>query len=107
MKADQDCFGILIQRLALSAVAGSLSRAPRSIQMTVCQQALPAADQYRAKVRIWRRCAPSAPAPRRIRPILLHRRELEAAGVPLVECFHLPRLHIPGKVDGEALRTDR
>jgi hypothetical protein len=43
----------------------------------------------------------------RFRPILLHRRELKAAGVPLVEYFHLARLHIPGKVDGKALRTDR
>ena len=27
---------------------------------------------------------------------LRHRRELEAAGVLLVECFHLPSPHIPG-----------
>jgi hypothetical protein len=38
-----------------------------------------------------------------IAPILLHRCELEAAGVLPVECFHFPRLHIPGKVDGKAL----
>lgn len=43
----------------------------------------------------------------RVRPSLLHRCELEAAGVLLVECFHFPRFHIPDKVDGKALRTDR
>src|SRR4029453_17418284 len=59
----------------------------------------------------WRLLESSRPRPapvveRECRP-LLHRCELEAAGVPLVEYFHLPRLHIPGKVGRKCLPPDR
>src|SRR4030095_3982034 len=83
------------------ALTAAIDPAPRQFAAGIADGCAPLSDSRRGR----RRLPPRSKA--RFRSTLLHRCKLEAAGILLVEYFHLSRLHIPGKVDGKIPFTDR